>query len=277
MKWTRPLLFSAAGLLSVLAAGGGTLTAVPLPNPQVPGFTFPESEATILGWTYDLGNNTPGAPAAFTNLNVHGWGLWTALTMQTAQVDDGERLRVFETWYSPQEVDQIPAQSKVGALPLLRRQRSVLRNFVQFEHGLEPTERPSMPANTGNETVFGYVKFDPTAAAHVVAQNPPERCDAQPADAGRRAADPRVPEHLPHAEVGVSDHHAPDAGGRTILPAQRVDGASPDAPGLGSSPSGQASPGSTSTGVEAGPARWTWWASRTGAPARRRPRIRSPA
>src|ERR1700677_5329162 len=126
MRWSRPLLLCASGLLSALAAGGGTVTAVPLPNPQVPGFNFPESEATILAWSYDLGNNTSGAAAAFANLHLHGWGLWTALTMQTSQLDNGVPLRVFETWYTPQEVDLIPIGAPPAALVSLLRQRSVL-------------------------------------------------------------------------------------------------------------------------------------------------------
>ena len=169
MKWSRVVLFLAAGLASALGAAGGTVTAVPLPNPRITGFNFPESEATILGWTYDLGNNTPGAAAAFTSLNLHGWGLWAALTMQTSQIDNRMPLRVFETWYTPQEADQIPAGSGPAALALLPRHRSALRSFVQFSHGVEPKEAAA--ATDGNETVFGYVKFDPTAAAHLVKQN----------------------------------------------------------------------------------------------------------
>ncbi|HEY5078883.1 MAG TPA: hypothetical protein VII43_03510 [Opitutaceae bacterium] len=145
------------------------MTAVPLPNPQIPGFNFPESEATILGWSYDLGNNTPGAAAAFTNLHLHGWGLWAALTMQTSQVDNRAPLRVFETWYTPQEADQIPLGSSSSALALLPRRRSAIQSFAQFSHGLEP--RDAVTAVDGSETVFGYVKFDPTAAAHLVKQN----------------------------------------------------------------------------------------------------------
>jgi hypothetical protein len=171
MKCSRALLLCVTGLSSALAAGGGTITAVPLPNPQITGFNFPESEATILTWAYDLGNNTPGAAAAFTNLHLHGWGLWAALTMQTSQLDNRMPLRVFETWYTPQEVDQIPIGSSPASLTSLPRQRSTLRNFVQFEHGLEPRPQPQAPASDGNETVFGYVKFDPTAAAHLVKEN----------------------------------------------------------------------------------------------------------
>jgi hypothetical protein len=160
-------------LLSALRVGAGTIAAVPLPNPQVPGFHFPESEATILTWVHDMGSGAPGASTAFTNLYTHGWGLWTALTLQTSQVDNGESLRVFETWYTPQEVSELPGGTLPPAPPVglvvHRRQRAPIQDFVQFEHGLEPGDRDTLAnkRSGGSETVFGYVKFDPTAAAHV--------------------------------------------------------------------------------------------------------------
>ncbi len=162
------------GSLPILRAGAA-LTAVALPDPGVPGFHFPESEATILTWVNDLGSGSPGAAAASDNITRHGWGLWTALTLETAQVDNGERLRVFETWYTPQEIDpqpgptgqSVPARSiNISAA----RHRAPLGNFVQFEHGLDPRDRDLLAQPSGSETVFGYVKFDPTAAAHVAAQ-----------------------------------------------------------------------------------------------------------
>jgi hypothetical protein len=156
-----------------MAAGGGTpVTAVPLPNPNIAGFNFPESEATLLGWSYALGNNTPGSAEAFASLHLHGWGLWAALTMPTSQIDNGERLRVFETWYTPQEMDQIPIGSSPAALTSLTRQRGRMGTFAQFEHGVPSRgARASADVTAGSETVFGYVKFDPTAAAHVVREN----------------------------------------------------------------------------------------------------------
>src|ERR1017187_1637673 len=100
MKCHKVLLAWASSLLSALPAGAGT--AVLLANPQVPGFRFPESEATIVNWVYEMGTGPPAdAATAFENMNLHGWGLWTALTMETAQVDNGQKLRVFETWFTP--------------------------------------------------------------------------------------------------------------------------------------------------------------------------------
>jgi hypothetical protein len=173
MRFNRALLVWTAGLLPALRLGGGTISVVPLPNPQVPGFHFPESEATIVTWVHDVGTGAPDAATSLTNIYTHGWGLWTALTLQTSQVDNGDRLRVFETWYTPQEIAEQPGGSLPAAPPIplasMRHQRAPLQSFVQFEHGLEPGDRGLMaPAmGQGQETVFGYVKFDPTAADHV--------------------------------------------------------------------------------------------------------------
>ena len=42
-------LFAAAGLL-LTAAASAQITAVPLPDPKIPNFKFPEAEGTIVGW-----------------------------------------------------------------------------------------------------------------------------------------------------------------------------------------------------------------------------------
>jgi hypothetical protein len=140
------------------------MTAVPLPNPQVPGFAFPESEATVVGWVTSIAAGGPNAAAAANSLVLHGWGLWTAVSMETSQVDYGQRLRVFETWFTPQELSTAPAAGGLSTLLVAERRRSALVHFNQFQHGSAVQERL---AAAGSDTVFGYVKFDPTAAAHI--------------------------------------------------------------------------------------------------------------
>ena len=122
MKCRKVLFFSASVFLPLLQAGAGIVRAVPLPNPQVAGFNFPESEATVLGWVYQMGNDAPAdAATAFENLHLHAWGLWTAVTLPTSQVDNGQPLRVFETWFTPQELENGPnlasAAQPASALP----------------------------------------------------------------------------------------------------------------------------------------------------------------
>ncbi len=167
MKCRKVLLIGASVFLSSLQAGAGTVRAVPLPNPQVAGFHFPESEATVLSWVYQLGNGAPAdAATAFENIHLHAWGLWTAVTMMTSQFDNGQPLRVFETWFTPQELENGPNLAGAAQPVNGPRPRAVLRRFNQFQHGSETRERPA--ATDGAETVFGYVKFDPTSTDHIM-------------------------------------------------------------------------------------------------------------
>jgi hypothetical protein len=171
MRCHKALLACASGLLAAFRAAGA-VTAVALPNPQVPGFQFPESESTIVNWVYQMGNGAPAdAASAFENIHLHGWGLWTALTMPTAQVDNRQTLRVFETWFTPQELAGQPNPVN-AAKPMTRASLiSPLRHFNQFQHGSEIQEGSGSAATEGSETVFGYVKFDPTATDHIVKEN----------------------------------------------------------------------------------------------------------
>lgn len=70
------------------AAGPDVIVGpVPLPNPHVPGYAYPESEKTILDHVNR--NDQPW-------ISTHAWGLWTALTRQVLP-----NLHVYETWQSP--------------------------------------------------------------------------------------------------------------------------------------------------------------------------------
>lgn len=83
-------------LLTVAAAGCNRgIKPVQLPDPGIPGFTFPTPQDEIIQWTQD--NNQ-------TAINQHAWGIWTALTQETKQTFEGQKLRVFETWQTPDQV-----------------------------------------------------------------------------------------------------------------------------------------------------------------------------
>ena len=85
---SSPQVFAQASKASPKGASDVIITSpVKLPNPHVPGYSYPESQATILKHV------NAGDQAWITN---HAWGLWTALTTELLP-----GLRVYETWQSP--------------------------------------------------------------------------------------------------------------------------------------------------------------------------------
>jgi hypothetical protein len=142
----------------------GTFNPVPLPDPAIPDFQFPESEATILGWVADSASSDPMVQsAALANIYRHVWGIWTALNVDSGEKYLGDNLRVFETWFTPQDLLTVPAGAKLSAV----RERNP-RPLTQ-PHQLRILERKQKAAPR-QETVLGFVKYDPTGAHHIVQQ-----------------------------------------------------------------------------------------------------------
>lgn len=144
-----------------------------MPDPGIPGYHFPESEATLLGWIATTNSaDVNESVAATEKINLHGWGLWTALTMETSQYFEGQRLRVFETWPTPDEISSHPEWRNIAALSQRQRHRAPLRRLAQFQgasHGGTPVAGSVEEGAVGR--IVGFVKFDPTAADHILAQN----------------------------------------------------------------------------------------------------------
>ncbi|MFD0893906.1 hypothetical protein KBB96_10825 [Luteolibacter ambystomatis] len=162
-------LLATAVLLSSGSAALADFVPVPLPDPKIPGYHFPENEATILKWVADSSVTDPTASAAADNqIYLHGWGIWASLTAETDQTENGQKLRVFETWLTPQD---ITAASQAGKneslLKLPRGSRPVLEEFRQLKH--HKGKDPHLEA-AGTATVLGFVKYDPTAADHIMKQ-----------------------------------------------------------------------------------------------------------
>jgi hypothetical protein len=103
-------------------AASGEVKPAPFPNPNIPGFNFPEQAAVIDGWVKD-GNNA--------EIYKHGWGIWAGLTTATTQVPPGgtQPLLVFETWLTPDEMIAM-----INAKPIPRSNRANLSKPHQFLH-----------------------------------------------------------------------------------------------------------------------------------------------
>ncbi len=133
-----------AGLAGLGAACGddpstppGAIEPAPLPDPQVPGYSFPETEAAIYGWV----ENGDASSVA-----LHAWGLWAALTAETEQVVDGQNLRVFETWLTPSDIID-DAQDTARDL----RPAATLNQH-------------SATSTAVDARITGFVKYDPSAS-----------------------------------------------------------------------------------------------------------------
>lgn len=132
------------------AATADGFKPVPLPDPGIQGYTFPEPEDTILKWVAD--NNQAA-------INLHAWGLWTSLTTETDETYAGQKLRVFETWLTPQDI--LAGETTQPARSQTPRPFAALRQLTRH-----PGARLA-----GEPTVLGFVKYDPTAAKHIIDNN----------------------------------------------------------------------------------------------------------
>src|ERR1017187_6670048 len=101
-------------------------------------------------------------------MKLHGWGIWAGPTMGTGPGDKGPKVRGFEALLQPPGPSAVDNTRLSPALPSLPRPRSALRHFNQFQHGSDVQEESGSAATEGSETVFGYVKFGPTATDHIV-------------------------------------------------------------------------------------------------------------
>lgn len=176
-------LIATSVLAAFVAATSGRAQisgAAPLPDPRIAGFRFPETEATVTSWITQSTRATTAEErdAAAAKIFLHGWGLWTAITAETDQFSERQRLRQFETWLTPEELAGLAdprdvltiAPRRMLVAPATPR-RAVLRplNLLPRTSEAEGNDRAEaaglfdMPVTR----VVGFVKFDPTAADHI--------------------------------------------------------------------------------------------------------------
>jgi len=150
---------SAGSQMAKAPATQASFHPVPLPDPGVAGFHFPEAEVTIDNWVTQ-GNED--------SIHSHTWGIWTALTTDSGETYEGQHLRVFETWYTPNDIQALPAGQR--SMELLRSTPREPRQ-LGVPHQLQGKAGAAAEAGGGRRTVLGFVKYDPSAAAHVVQQD----------------------------------------------------------------------------------------------------------
>lgn len=144
------------------------ITPVKLPDPGIPGFSFPDS-THIQSWV----NNGQA-----DSVNLHGWGLWTALTTLTTQTYNGQALRVFETWQTKYELDslmrattqQAPAAllARRGATP--KRLPTTPAQFRRDPHNRTMLSAHSVTHDTASAPILEVVSYSPSLANNILTQ-----------------------------------------------------------------------------------------------------------
>lgn len=171
MKNVKYLLFICAILICLWQCTNGPLIhktstdiyqskrEFPLPNPGIPGFNFPEKISVVDDWI----NKEDTA-----SINKHAWGIWTALTMPSNNVDnDSIPILVYQTWKT--RLDLMP---KSASTPMLLEKRKEIRGLLhkpnQFGHGgknsrlsLSSGDNPSL-----NE-VLVTESYNSSSSAHI--------------------------------------------------------------------------------------------------------------
>jgi hypothetical protein len=136
--------------------------AVPMPSILSTGEPFPTDSIIVNGW---VKQSQIDANNLETNEDIirHGWGIWSALTEVTREAHEGQYLRRFETWYTPQDIIDaydIKKQNDEAQLVHVNRGKGDLSHFNQFTHGQESP----VISDAG---IVGFVKYDPTAAKYL--------------------------------------------------------------------------------------------------------------
>jgi hypothetical protein len=98
-----------------------------------------------------------------TNKDIitHGWDIWDALTTYTDQENNDQKLRRFETWYTPRDIKAaLKSQTANSAFKLEDLNRSHTGHLEvphQHQHDIE----------VEGSDVVGFVKCDPSSANHI--------------------------------------------------------------------------------------------------------------
>ncbi|WP_271767137.1 hypothetical protein [Aquimarina algiphila] len=122
-----------------------------IPQPFPTTYGFPVSEATLIGYTQDYTN-----PKNIEGIYTHAWQIWAGLTQMTdLETENGHKIRVFESWRTPQQIKSEDRINDKNLFPLTVPH--------QLGHGVG--------LDSINETqLAGFVKYSPAAEKHVVEQ-----------------------------------------------------------------------------------------------------------
>lgn len=145
-----------------------SFAAVPMPRVLSSGNRFPTPAYQINNWIKK--SKTDKNLETQRDIIMHGWDIWEALTEFTDEADNGQNLRRFETWFTPQDIidayNQRGSDADFTLDDLVRTHTGILEKPSQHGH-----INPSNDLTTSDPGVVGFVKYDPSAAKHIYNNN----------------------------------------------------------------------------------------------------------
>jgi hypothetical protein len=140
-------------------ATAGTITPETIP----PGYSFPTPRKVIDGWV---------AANATDKMRTHAWDVWAGMTAPSHSTLHGDRLPVWETWYSENEVFVTPSANKSAAAAVRTEVKRPFAKPRQFVHVAKAGGNAAAAASSNSEQVVAFNKFDPESSHFLMASHP---------------------------------------------------------------------------------------------------------
>lgn len=166
----KTVFASSCSLIALSISIAVMATPVPLPDPGIKDYSFPENKEKLMKWI-DAGSSN--------EIYLHGWGLWTSLTTASGQNEYGlTNVPVYLTWLSPSEIAALPRlKSTEKKVDLPAKRTFLLEKPRQFTHNAEGLEKAaavvksSAVSSSATATAFSLrdtnvvvtMGYDPTA------------------------------------------------------------------------------------------------------------------
>ncbi len=176
-RWMFPVLtlscFAVCGVALSMAAAAPPAKPAPAAKPAAkapapaaeikpetipPGFNFPTPRKVIDGWV---------AVDATAKMRTHAWDVWAGMSAPSHSTLQGQRLPVWETWFSENEVFIAPGVKLAAVRTEVKRPFAKPRQFV---HVAKATGK--LAASTSSEQVVAFNKFDPESSHFLMASHP---------------------------------------------------------------------------------------------------------
>jgi hypothetical protein len=135
----------AAAPAALKSAAAGDIRPENIP----PGYNFPTPRKVIDGWV---------ATQATVKMRTHAWDVWAGMAAPSHATLHGQRLPIWETWFSENEVFVPAGTLRAGPRTEVARPFTKPRQFV---HVLKAGGNAAAAAAASNEQVVAFNKFDP--------------------------------------------------------------------------------------------------------------------